>query len=252
MMRETNLPIISIITVCLNASETIRETIESVVRQKYSNIEYIIVDGQSTDQTLNIVAQYREHVDQLISEKDRGLYDAMNKGIEAARGDVLYFLNADDKLVDDDVLKDVARMFCQDAGISLVYGEVIWQRGDKVQQSDQPDRITREYLARTTLLHQSAFMKRKLFREIGLYNIKYKVVADYSWFLDYFINYKGKCRHIDRSIALVSVSGLSNTTDWEAERLDAMKSIFSMWEIIRFRKLPRSVARVRGFLRGEE
>jgi len=250
-MPDIILPSISVITVCLNASETIRDTIESVIRQKYSNVEYIIVDGDSTDQTLNIVAEYRRHISLLISEQDEGIYDAMNKGIEAAKGDVLYFLNADDRFMDDDVLIDVAREFSQDAGASLIYGNIVWQKNDITQQSNQPDRITREYLARKTLFHQSAFMKRNLFQRVGRYNIDYRVVADYRWFLDYFMKYEGNYRYIDRLIAYVSTSGISNSTSWEAERIDAMKDMFSHLEIIRFRKIPRLAARIRGWLKGE-
>ena len=89
-MHEADMPIISVITVCLNAAATIRQTIESVIRQNYENIEYIIIDGESTDETLILVGNYKEHINHITSEKDSGIYDAMNKGIDMAKGDILY------------------------------------------------------------------------------------------------------------------------------------------------------------------
>jgi len=244
-MQEANLPKISVITVCLNAAATIKQTIDSVMQQNYENVEHIIVDGKSTDQTLTIIHDYEAHIDQIISEKDGGIYDAMNKGIELAKGDVLYFLNADDKLVDSEVFRDVANVFSKDSGVSLVYGDVIWQAGNKNVLSNQPVHITREFLARRTLLHQSAFMKRELFKEIGKYDIGFKVVADYKWFLEYFLQYDGRYQYINRPIAFVGINGISSTTDWETERLGAMRGIFRPWEIYRYRIVPRLVRRLR-------
>lgn len=240
-MHEADMPIISVITVCLNAAATIRQTIESVIRQNYENIEYIIIDGESTDETLILVGNYKEHINHITSEKDSGIYDAMNKGIDMAKGDILYFLNADDTLVDSEVFHRVANVFSNDPEVSLVYGDVIWRTGKENILSKQPDRITREFLARRTLLHQSAFMKRELFKEIGSYDIRFRVVADYKWFLEYFLRYGGRYQYISKPIAFVGVDGVSSSTDWETERLQVMSGIFSPWEIIRYRVAPQLV-----------
>src|ERR1700733_2398323 len=98
---------ITIITVCYNACHCIEKTIKSVINQTYPNIEYIIIDGASTDGTLEVINKYKNHVQKLISEKDNGIYDAMNKGVRHCSGEIIYFLNADDRLYSPDTVKDV-------------------------------------------------------------------------------------------------------------------------------------------------
>ena len=115
---------ISIITVCFNASQTIEATIKSVVGQTYSNIEYIIVDGLSTDNTLKIVGKYKHRIAKIVSEKDKGLYDAMNKGVKMAKGQIVYFLNADDVLVDKNIIREIMEEFEKDSKLDLVFGEI--------------------------------------------------------------------------------------------------------------------------------
>ena len=235
---------VSIITVCLNAEDTIERTIESVLKQTYENIEYIIVDGNSEDRTAEIIESYESGINTYIRESDEGVYHAMNKAISVASGDIVYFLNADDEFVDEKVLSDVVRVFNVNAEITLVYGNIIWRRGDATWTSIQPSSISREYLARTTLLHQSAFVRRELFSEIGMYKSDYKVVADYRWFLEYFMNYEPHYSHIDRIIAIVGTEGLSHSEKWESERIDAMRSVFSWWEIMRYRMIPRYMRQI--------
>src|SRR3989338_1857456 len=114
----------SVITVCFNAAQTIERAMRSVCSQTYPHIEYIIVDWASTDKTLEIVDKYAGRVNKLISEKDNGIYDAMNKGIKTSTGDILYFLNADDYFCDDNVLEDIAQAFEEDSSRMLVYGKI--------------------------------------------------------------------------------------------------------------------------------
>lgn len=102
---------VSIITVCYNSEEYIEEAVKSVLFQTYQNIEYIIIDGKSTDGKLNIINKYKDRISKIMSEKDEGIYDAMNKGAQVATGDIIYFLNSDDRLIDKDVIMDAAKKF---------------------------------------------------------------------------------------------------------------------------------------------
>ena len=117
---------VSIITVCLNCSMHIRKAIESVISQTYPLIEYVIIDGASTDGTVEIIEKYRDRIAHFISEPDTGLYNAMNKGIGAATGDILFFLNADDYFADENVVADVADVFSKNPDIDIVFGNQIF------------------------------------------------------------------------------------------------------------------------------
>ncbi len=132
---------ISIITVCLNSADTIRDARESVGRQTYQEVEHVVVDGVSTDGTQDIVRGFRPKVARLISEPDRGLYDAMNKGIASATGDIIGYLNSDDVYADSDVLQKVARVFA-DGNVDACYGDLVY-----VQQDDM-SRMVRNWRSR--------------------------------------------------------------------------------------------------------
>lgn len=124
---------LSIITVCLNSVKTVRHTLESVSRQTYWEVEHIIVDGASTDGTLSLIKEFSPPVERLISEPDRGLYDAMNKGIAAATGDIIGYLNSDDVYADSDVLQKVARVFA-DENVDACYGDLVYVRQDDMSR----------------------------------------------------------------------------------------------------------------------
>ena len=115
---------ISIITVCFNSQETIKDTIESVINQSYSNIEYLIIDGKSSDNTLEIINQYKRHINFFISEKDKGIYDAINKGILNATGDIIGLLHADDIFDNNQVIEHVVQGF--DLNKEILYGDITY------------------------------------------------------------------------------------------------------------------------------
>jgi glycosyltransferase involved in cell wall biosynthesis len=204
---------ISIVTVCYNAEKTIENTIKSVISQTYKFIECIIIDGNSTDGTLNIIKRYKDNVDFFISEKDNGIYDAMNKGIKKASGDIIYFLNSDDRLYDHKVIEDIVKQFKGEKGLDIVYG--------KVQGENFPPNVKRSYdrscvfefkskrdLLKTVICHQRVFSKKELFQKIGLFNTRYKIYADYDWFLRNF-NKGVKIKFFDRFVAYYNCQGLS-------------------------------------------
>ena len=118
------LPTVSIITASLNSEKHIEDTIRSVLSQTYRHIEYILVDGNSTDDTMSIVNNYRANINKIISEQDNGIYDAFNKGIIASKGDVILFLNSDDSLYDNKVIEKIAGIFHRNPEYKCVYGNV--------------------------------------------------------------------------------------------------------------------------------
>ncbi len=119
-------PLVSVITVCFNAAGTIQATLDSVRSQTWRPIESVVVDGASSDGTQEIVASYGDIVGAVISERDEGIYDAMNKGVGLARGEIIHFLNADDCFIDDSVVEGVARVFMSEPHVDLVYGDAVY------------------------------------------------------------------------------------------------------------------------------
>lgn len=199
---------VSVITVCYNAVDSIDNTIKSVLSQTYKNIEYIIIDGMSTDGTLDIINNYRDKISTFISEKDNGIYDAMNKGIGIATGDVVYFLNSDDVLFDENVIKDVVTEFEKVKDTSLLYGDIIFE--DKINFSKELvkyDKINRKTLVHAALCHQAVFAKRLLFDGIGGFDLRYKINADYDWLLKVFLSNKYTVTYFDRIIAKFTQGG---------------------------------------------
>ena len=231
---------ISVITVCLNAKSHIEKNLISVAEQTYDNFEQIIVDGESNDGTLEIIKKFQRqyrHI-KLVSEKDDGIYDAMNKGVQLSTGDVLMFLNADDRFVDQNVLIDIAWEFLSDDELYLLFGNLLWKTSQKTHNVVQPNIITREYLGRKTVLHQSVFTKKTAFYMTGPFSRNYRVVSDYEWMLKVFLKYRLKYKYLARYLTEVDNSGVSNTSRWELERIRVMAIYFSFWEIARFRIIP--------------
>ena len=229
---------ISIITICLNAAAHIDKAFKSVHSQSYPEIEHVIIDGGSTDETLNIIKKYRDKVDYLVSEPDSGLYNAMNKGIKVATGEVLFFLNADDYFADADVVSDAMAIFNKRSEISVVYGNQIFDLGEKKVTKKQPSQVTRTYLAETTIQHQTVFARKKVFELTGGFSEHFKIVSDFEWMFKVFV--ENRCPHLylDRDITVMATQGVSWTNDFETERMEVMKRYLSNYEIYKYRVIP--------------
>ena len=174
---------ISIITVCLNSASTIEQTIESVLVQKDKDVEYVIVDGGSTDGTLEIINKYRNVIDIVISEPDNGIYDAMNKGISLAQGDIIGIINSDD-WYEQEIFEQVRETFSvSDAGV--VYGKMnlISENGDS-QLLIPTDIEKLRY--EMEIPHSTVFIKKNIYEEYGLFSLEYKIAADYELMLRYY------------------------------------------------------------------
>lgn len=176
-------PKFSIITVTFNAAKVLEDTIQSIVTQTYKNTEYIIVDGGSTDGTLDIIHKYKEHIHTLVSEPDKGLYDAMNKGIKLATGDYLCFLNAGDGLHEDDTLQLMVHSITGTELPGVLYGEteIVDSEGHflSMRRLSTPERLTWKSFKKGMLVcHQAFFARRDL---IEPYDLQYRFSADFDW-----------------------------------------------------------------------
>jgi len=196
---------VSIITVCLNSSRTIRDTLDSVKNQTWNHIEHVIIDGGSSDGTQEIVGAYMDSVASFLSEPDDGLYDAMNKGISRSTGDVLFFLNSDDVLCDSEVIADVARAFLEHPETDLLYGNVIYRYPDRMEQR-RFNHISRKNILYENLCHQAVFARRDMFRRFGNFDTDYQLGADYDWLLKVFFS-GSVTRYADRDIAYFDACG---------------------------------------------
>ena len=212
---------ISLVTVSYNEVATIADTMESVRRQRLPegfSLEYIVVDGASTDGT---VAKIREYAEQRktggdgltfkwISETDQGLYDAMNKGIRMATGDVIGILNADDWLEDENVMRDVAQGF--ESGVDAIYGDVRFVRGEgKETARYYSSRRWRPWMHNWGFMpaHPSVYVRREVFERFGYYKLGYKISADFEWMTRVFCRGEIKALYLPRCMVAMRLGGAS-------------------------------------------
>lgn len=178
-------PKVSVITACLNSERHIERTIQSVLSQSYKNIEFIIVDGGSTDKTLEIINKYTKFIAYLISEPDNGIYDAQNKGLKLATGDILCVLNSDDCFYDNHVIEKVVDFLKNKEDIDFVYGNMLCLNPETQQAylKKYPARLKKRFFLRGPLGHPATFLKRDCFTKAGFYDARYRISADYEWYL---------------------------------------------------------------------
>lgn len=198
------LPLISIITIVYNGEKFIEKCIQSVLAQSYTNIEYIIIDGGSTDHTVDIIKRYADSVTTWISEKDKGISDAFNKGLKLAKGEVIGIINADD-WYEQYTVEKVAQVM---GGFDIVYGDLKLWKNDKV---DFVLRGNHAYLVKEmTVNHPTVFVKRECYEKFGLFSMEYKCAMDYDLLLRFKVNH---CRfgYIPAVLANMRWEGLSDT-----------------------------------------
>lgn len=170
---------ITVITVCYNAVNEIKTTIESVINQTYSNVEYIIVDGGSTDGTIDIIREYESRITRWVSEPDRGIYDAMNKGIRIATGDYINFMNAGDCFVDNTILEQVSKRIPAGRTIDIIYGNSY--KHDKLKKWKDYSHDFKVLHHHGAFCHQSGFIRTD-YHKSNLFDLKYKYFADFDFF----------------------------------------------------------------------
>lgn len=182
-MHNHPTPKFSVITVCYNAEATLEDTIQSVISQTYHHVEYIIVDGASKDRTMDIVNRYRDRIAVVVSEPDKGLYDAMNKGIRLATGDYLCFLNAGDSFHEDDTLQQMVHSIHTLQLPDVLYGEteLVDHEGHflRMRRLQAPEHLTWKSFRQGMLVcHQAFFARRDL---VMPYDLRYRFSADFDW-----------------------------------------------------------------------
>ena len=204
------MPIISVITVCFNASKYIEQTIKSVLEQKDCDIEYIVIDGGSTDSTLSIIKQYEDKLTTWVSEPDKGIADAMNKGVKLASGDFLVFLHADDYFVDEFALSRA--MDHLNIGVDICAFDVIFKTSYKdIKKSTKPFGV-RAYF-KTPVMHQGVFCKKELFQQLNGFDTSFKIAMDYDFFYRaYQQKVKMKINHY--TLSIMRDTGVSSRQDW--------------------------------------
>ena len=231
---------ISIVTATWNSGKTVEDTIKSVLRQRYTDIEHIIKDGGSKDDTLAICEEYKDKfyssnessyapvkVMKIISEKDKGIYDAMNQGVQAATGDVIGILNSDDFYTSDDVLQRVADFFNDEANadVEAVYGDIHFV--DASATLANPGKCTRYYSSsyfRPWLLrfgfmpaHPSFYVRREVYEKYGLYDLQFRTSSDFEWMVRLFAKYRIKAKYLPMDFVTMRAGGES-TNGMEAKR----------------------------------
>ena len=195
---------ISVVIVTYNAAKTLKSAIESYLKQDYENKELVIIDGGSKDGTLTIINKFKDKIDYCVSEPDKGIYDAMNKGWKAATGDYIFYLGADDVLLDGGlaILGNAA------TGEDIIYGDIKINKGDGVIMDYRCTLPISEICNRPVFSHQSVIMKRRLLEKLNGFNCKYKILADYDLELRAFIS-GATTKYVPGFIALYSMGGFS-------------------------------------------
>jgi glycosyltransferase involved in cell wall biosynthesis len=206
---------ISIITVSYNSAKTIKDTIESILSQDYSNIEYIIIDGGSTDGTLEIVKKYADKISYFVSELDEGIYDGMNKGIKAATGDVIGILNSDDFYPNSYVISNVAKTFVNQE-CDAVYGDLVYVKENntkKITRYWQAGKYTTTRIKNGWMLpHPTFFVKKEMYERYGYYNTDLKSAADYEMILKLLYKQNINAYYIPMILVKMRTGGASNSS----------------------------------------
>lgn len=225
---------ISAITVCRNAENTIEQTIQGIISQTYPHIEYIVVDGASSDRTLDIVNRYSDHIDTIISEPDDGVYQAMNKGIRAANGDWLYFANADDYLFGAEAIADVAAFITENPDCDFVYGdhETRFPWGKRSTYSPAPPDQALEQLISlgNCFIQPASFFNATLFEKIGFFNERYRIAADYEWFCQMLSTPDIQIYYLPRIIVSYFQGGLSSDLPSLFEEVFAIQNTLPVYQ----------------------
>lgn len=201
-------PEVSIITICFNEAKHIRRTCESITSQSRKDFEWIVIDGASTDGTLDILEEFRDSIHHLLSEVDNGIYDAMNKGIRLAAGEYLVFMNGGDSFASSEVLNWMHAATHAD----LIYGNIFYDCIDGEIET-YPEKLSKSYMLRKMLPHQATFYHRELFEKYGLFDVEYKIAGDYDFFARILKTGEVSHFYINRPLAVFNRSGVSSSIE---------------------------------------
>jgi glycosyltransferase involved in cell wall biosynthesis len=243
-------PKVSIITVCFNSAKTIRDTIESVLSQDYPNIEYIIIDGGSSDKTVAIVEEYADRIAAIVSERDRGIYDAMNKGVALASGDIVGMLNSDDIYINEHAVSELMKTM-QDANADSVFADLVivdpLDQGKVLRYYDSSYFTPSKFRFGWMPAHPTFFVKKSLYDKVGPYSLDYHISADYEMLIRLLWVEKATYAYLPKPVVKmrhggVSTSGLGRNWLLNKEIVKACKanSIYTNMAILAL-KIPRKL-----------
>jgi glycosyltransferase involved in cell wall biosynthesis len=203
---------VSIITAAFNSSDTIKDTLQSIDAQSYNNIEHIIIDGLSTDNTIKIVERFK-HNKIILSEKDNGIYDAMNKGIKKATGDIIGILNSDDLYVDNLVIKKIVNVF-QEKKVDCVHAELYYVKKDNTNQIvrhwKSTDFIYGDFKKGWHPAHPTFFVRREIYEKYGLFNLNFQLAADFELMLRFLERYQITTAYLSEPIVRMRLGGATS------------------------------------------
>lgn len=230
---------VTIITVCYNRAFTIEKAIQSVLTQNYSNIEYVIVDGNSTDGTKAIIETYGDRINQYISEPDQGMYDAINKGFRLATGDVIGLMHSDDEFYDEDAVSKIVASFNKDTQTEGVYGDGIYVSNDSEERLIR-NRIGGAFSLKKVKsgwlpLHPTVYLKKSIIDKHGLYNLDFKIASDTEFLLRYLYKYKIKMSYVNSYIVKMRMGGLSTNAKRAFEVLQEDYKIYKYHDLAALR-----------------
>ena len=221
------MPKLSIVTINFNNADGLEKTIKSVVSQTFSDFEFILIEGASTDKSGEVIKNHADKFSYWVSEKDKGIFNAHNKGIAKAKGEYCLFLNSGDCLVDEDVLK---RVFSKNETADIIYGDMITVDASGLKKHlKMPDHVGVKRMLTDTLWHPVSFIKKELFAKYGTYNEQYKIVSDYEFFVRMIISKKVSTKHIPMDIAIFDTSGISSDMLKRKELEEERKQVQNMY-----------------------
>lgn len=249
-----SIPLVSVITVCFNSEKTIQSTLQSVASQDYPSIEHIIIDGKSSDHTLNIVLQF-PHVQKIVSEKDKGIYDAMNKGIKMATGDIIGILNSDDFYTGPEVISHIVKKISEDNADAL-YADLIYvdavHTNKKIRTWKAGAYQQHKFLYGWMPPHPTFFVRRSVYQQYGYFNDQLRSAADYELMLRFLYKNKISVTYLPEIIVKMRAGGNSNASilnrfranreDRKAWDLNAMNPYFFTTWLKPLRKLKQFIS----------
>jgi glycosyltransferase involved in cell wall biosynthesis len=223
---------ITIITINYNGKFGLEKTIKSVVNQTYKDFEYIVIDGGSTDGSVELIEQNSSCINYWISEKDSGVYNAMNKGILASKGEYLLFLNSGDFLIHNEILDQVVNKL--ESNIAIYYGNLFYSRqGKRTMLWTPPSELSFSYFLNFSLPHPASFIKKELFFKYSLYNESFKIISDWEFFIYCLCKMNESYKHLDLVISDFDDGGLSsvkeNLEKIEIEKKQVLKDLFPLF-----------------------
>jgi glycosyltransferase involved in cell wall biosynthesis len=220
---------LTIITINYNNNLGLIKTIESIINQTWTDFEFIIIDGGSTDESLSTIKKYEKHITYWVSENDKGVYDAMNKGIQLAQGSFINFMNSGDYYFTNTILEEIHHKFKSDVGV--LYGDSFYfnEAGyDRIEKT--PSKLSFSHFVNSGINHQASFIKRDLFFKYFMYNLEYKISSDWEFFIYVICKRNEPYEHLQKTICYYDFSGISaiseNLQIYHQERETILKKHF--------------------------